>query len=167
MKTPYCLERDGYCISDDPARLDGDAIYAYISQSYWASTRQRNTQDIANRNSFCLGLYKGNAQVGFARVVTDYATFAYLCDVYLLPDHQGKGLGKWLIESLHAHPSLQGLRRWSLATLDAHRLYVQYGWTPLARTERWMEKFDNDANPPIRLRPGRGKSGSAVAVAKP
>lgn len=166
MSGAYQLERAGYCISDEPARLDGDAIYAYISQSYWASTRQRHTQDLANRNSLCLGLYQGEAQVGFARVISDYASFAYLCDVYVLPAHQGKGLGKWLVQCLHAHPRLQGLRRWSLATADAHGLYAQNGWLPLAHTERWMEKFDNDANPPIRLRPGRGKSGSAVAVAK-
>lgn len=147
MSAPYRCEREGYAISDDPARLDSDAIFAYLSRSYWAGNRQRHTQDIANHNSLCLGLYASSEQVGFARVVTDYATFAYLCDVYVLEAHQGKGLGKWLIECLHAHPRLQGLRRWSLATLDAHGLYAQQGWMPLANVGRWMERFDNEANP--------------------
>lgn len=140
--------RDGYLISDDPARLDFEAIYAELSRSYWADTRQRHTQDIANRNSFCLGLYQDAAQVGFARVITDYATFAYLCDVYVVAAHQGKGLGTWLMQTLHAHPRLQGLRRWSLATRDAHGLYARFGWVALANTGRWMEKFDHQANPP-------------------
>lgn len=144
----YSVQRDGYTVSDDPARLDHAAIYAYMSRSYWANTRQRHTQDIANRNSLCFGLYHGAAQVGFARVVTDHATFAYLADVYVLEAHQGKSLGKWLVECVQNHPRLQGLRRWALATRDAHSLYAQFGWTPLAHTERWMERFDPDGNPP-------------------
>ena len=148
MEAVFERERAGYVISDDPSRLDHEAIYAYLSRSYWAGNRQRHTQDLANRNSFCLGLYHASGQVGLARVVTDYATFAYLCDVYVLEAHQGRGLGKWLIECLHAHPRLQGLRRWSLATRDAHGLYAPHGWTPLANTARWMEKFDHEANPP-------------------
>jgi GNAT superfamily N-acetyltransferase len=143
----FALEKDGYRLSDDPALLDQPAIYAYLKRSYWASTREPHTQSIANRNSLCLGLYQGQAQVGFARVVTDYATFAYLCDVYIDDAHQGRGLGKWLVETLHAHPRLQGLRRWTLATRDAHGLYEQFGWRALAHTERWMEIFDGDANP--------------------
>lgn len=149
MSPLFERERDGYLVSDDLARLDDAAIFAFLSRSYWAANRQRHTQDLANRNSLCLGLYQGTVQVGFARVVTDYATFAYLCDVYVLEAHQGRGLGKWLIECLHAHPRLQGLRRWSLATRDAHGLYAPQGWTPLANTARWMERFDNDANPPL------------------
>jgi len=148
------VRRDGYLISDDPALLDFDAIYAELSRSYWADTRQRHTQDLANRNSFCLGLYLEQAQVGFARVITDHATFAYLCDVYVIAGHQGRGLGRWLMECLHAHPRLLGLRRWSLATRDAHGLYARFGWTPLANTGRWMEKFDHQANPPLSESPG-------------
>lgn len=151
MGAPYVVEREGYVISDDPSRLDGAAIHAYLSRSYWAGSRQRYTQDRANQNSLCLGLYAGDAQVGFARVVTDYASFAYLCDVYVLEAHQGRSLGKWLIECVQAHPRLQGLRRWSLATLDAHGLYAQQGWVPLANPGRWMERFDNEANPPPAL----------------
>jgi len=143
------LERDGYRLSDDPRRLDEGAIFAYLKRTYWAGTREPHTQRLANRNSLCLGLYHGAAQVGFARVITDYATFAYLCDVYVEDAHQGRGLGKWLVEAVHAHPRLQGLRRWSLATRDAHGLYEQFGWRRIPKTdERWMEIYDGAANPP-------------------
>ena len=143
------IERDGYSISDDPQRLDEAAIYANLHETYWASTRTPGTQRLANRNSLCLGLYQGAKQVGFARVITDSATFAYLCDVYVEPAHRGRGLGKWLMEAVHAHPRLQGLRRWSLATRDAHGFYEQFGWRRVPPTDtRWMEKFDAGANPP-------------------
>lgn len=145
----FALEKDGYTLSDDAALLDQDAIYAYLGRSYWADTRQAHTQLIANRNSLCIGLYRGRAQVGFARVVTDYATFAYLCDVYVEDAHQGRGLGRWLVASLQAHPRMQGLRRWALATRDAHGLYQRSGWRPLAHAERWMEIYDGSANPPL------------------
>jgi len=141
-------ERDGYQISDDPQRLDQEAVYAYLRRTYWADSRLPHTQRLANDNSLCLGLYRGKEQVGFARVVTDCATFAYLCDVYVEEAHKGRGLGKWLMEAVHAHPRLQGLRRWALATRDAHGLYEQFGWRALAHSERWMEKFDAAANPP-------------------
>ena len=147
----FTVEKDGYTISDDPARLDQAAIYAYLRQSYWAKSRLPHTQELANRNSLCLGLYMGAEQIGFARVVTDYATFAYLCDVYVEQAHQSRGLGKWLMQVVHEYPRLLGLRRWALATLDAHALYVQFGWTPLANTDRWMEKFDPLANPPLAI----------------
>ena len=146
---PFHIEKDGYSISDDPARLDQAAIFTYLSKCYWANSRLAHTQEIANSNSLCLGVYKDSVQIGFARAVTDYATFAYLCDVYIEDSHQGRGLGKWLMQTLRNHPRLQGLRRWSLATRDAHSLYAPFGWTPLAHAERWMEKFDNNANPPL------------------
>jgi GNAT superfamily N-acetyltransferase len=142
------IERDGYLISDDPKRLDQEAIYAYLRRSYWAEARLPHTQRLANDNSLCLGLYLGKEQAGFARVVTDYATFAYLCDVYVEDAHKSRGLGKWLMEAVHAYPRLQGLRRWSLATRDAHGLYEHFGWRALHHPERWMEKFDGAANPP-------------------
>ena len=144
----YTRSRGAFILSDDPVRLDGAAIHAYLSRSYWAASRSRATQDLANANSLCFGLYREADQIGFGRVVTDYASFAYLADVYVLEPFQGQGLGRWLVEGIHAHPRLQGLRRWSLATRDAHGLYARFGWTALAHTERWMEKFDNDANPP-------------------
>lgn len=140
-------EQGGYQVSDDPARLDQAAIYAFLSQSYWAAGRKPHTQLMANRNSLCFGLYQAKAQIGFARVVTDYASFAYLADVYVLEAHRGKGLAHWLMECVHAHPRLQGLRRWALATRDAHGLYEKFGWTALSNTDRWMEKFDSNANP--------------------
>jgi GNAT superfamily N-acetyltransferase len=143
--------RRDYVVSDDPSRLDHDAIYAFLSKSYWAANRARHTQDMANRYSLCFGLYHADAQVGFGRVVTDHATFAYLADVYVLEAHRGQGLGRWLMECVHAHPRLQGLRRWALATRDAHGLYEQFGWVPLTNAERWMERFDASANPPHPL----------------
>lgn len=149
MAEVFERHRDGYIVSDDQSRLDGEAIHAFLSRSYWAGSRQRHTQDLANRHSQCFGLYTGSVQVGFARVVTDYATFAYLADVYVLEAHRGKGLSKWLMQCVHEHPRLQGLRRWSLATRDAHGLYEQFGWTRIPSTDqRWMEKFDTAANPP-------------------
>lgn len=141
------LERDGYLLSDDPARLDLDCIHNFLRDSYWAGSRSRETQAEANRNSLCFGLYQGTAQVGFARVVSDYASFAYLADVFVLEAHRGRGLAGWLMQGIHAHPRLQGLRRWSLATRDAHGLYTRHGWAPVARPEIWMEKFDDRANP--------------------
>ena len=153
MSATFEAQRDGFRISDDPALLDNAAIWSWLSRSYWASGRLRHTQDAANRNSLCFGVYEGAAQIGFARVVTDYSTFAYLGDVYVVESHQRRGLGKWLVECVHAHPRLQGLRRWSLATRDAHGLYTQFGWTPLADTSRWMEKFDYHANPPAPVSP--------------
>ena len=149
----YAREKDGYRLSDDPELLDQEAIYAYLRRSYWANTRQPHTQLIANRNSLCFGVYHDAAQVGFARVVTDHATFAYLADVYIDDAHQGRGLGKWLVQSVQSHPRLQGLRRWALATRDAHELYVQSGWQPLKNTERWMEIYDGNANPPLATAP--------------
>lgn len=146
------IERDGYCVSDDLRRLDETAVYDCLRRSYWANSRAAHTQRLANRNSLCLGLYRDSQQVGFARVITDYATFAYLCDVYVEDAHQGRGLGKWLVEAVHGHPRLQGLRRWSLATRDAHGLYEQFGWRRIPPTDgRWMEKFDNNANPPASI----------------
>jgi GNAT superfamily N-acetyltransferase len=92
-------------------------------------------------HSLPFGVYRGTAQIGFARLVTDYATFAWLADVFVLPEFQGQGIGKWLIEVIVAHPRVQGLRRWVLATKDAHGLYAQYGFTPLHAPERWMDRF--------------------------
>ena len=121
--------------------LQIDAILDYLAQdSYWGKDRTREQLETVIENSMCFGLYKSREQIGFARVVTDFATFAYLGDVYVLPELQGNGLGKWLMEVISDHPDLQGFRRWVLATRDAHTLYEKFGFTELKHPERWMEK---------------------------
>ena len=127
-------------ISTDAARLDLDAIHAYLSTSYWAAGRSRELVAKSVANSLCFGVYDGARQVGLARVVTDRATFAYLCDVYVLESHRGRGIGKQLMRAVVAHPDLQGLRRFQLVTRDAHTLYEPFGFTPLAQPERHMER---------------------------
>ena len=133
--------RDHFTISTDPARLDMDAIADMLTRAYWAKGRTREVIARYLQHSLTFGVYDGTNQIGLARVVTDYTTFAYLCDVFIHEDYRGRGLGKWVMETVHAHPELQGLRRWLLATRDAHSLYEQYGWTLLANPEGWMEKF--------------------------
>jgi GNAT superfamily N-acetyltransferase len=140
--------RDGFRISTDPAELDVAALHAYLSRSYWAQGIPREVVERSVRHSLCFGLYEekewSKRQVGFARVVSDRATFAYLGDVYVLEDYRGRGLSKWLMECVRTHPELQGLRRWSLATRDAHGLYGRFGFTPLADPSRWMEIHDSE-----------------------
>lgn len=131
--------KDGFKLTDRREDLDLGVIHGFLSGSYWAKGVPRSVVEKSVENSLCFGLYHGKAQVGFARVITDRTTFAYLADVFVLPEHQGKGLGKWLIERVRAHPDLQGLRRWMLATKDAHGLYARNGFTPLAKPERFME----------------------------
>ena len=134
--------KKGYNISTDKELIDFAAIYVYLSeQSYWAAGIPADRLKNAITNSMCFGVYKGTAQAGFARVVTDKATFAYICDVLILPEYRGLGLSKWLMQAIVEHPDLQGLRRWSLATADAHGLYSQFGFTPVGKPEVWMEKF--------------------------
>ena len=132
-----------YLISTDRARLDLDAIHSYLSlESYWARGRSRDRVVRGIENSLPFGVYRDGAQVGFARVVTDYATFAWLADVFVLKEHRGRGLSKWLMEVILGHPELQGFRRWVLATKDAHELYRKFGFIDLHRPERWMERPD-------------------------
>jgi ribosomal protein S18 acetylase RimI-like enzyme len=133
------FEREEYQISTDPAKFDLDAIHAYLVRAYWSQGIPRTTVERAVTNSLCFAVLHGKAQIGFARVVTDRATFAYLCDVYILEEHRGKGLGKWLMESVMRHPELQGLRRFSLATRDAHGLYRQFGFGDLSKPDTLME----------------------------
>jgi GNAT superfamily N-acetyltransferase len=143
--TPAIAERDGYTISTDLDRLDAAAIHDYLSNaSYWAKGIPLAVVKKALANSMCFGLYKGEQQVGLARVVTDRATYCYLCDVYVLEAHRGHGLGKWLIDCVAKHPELQGLRRKSLVTADAHKLYAQFGYSALSKPERHMEVVDPD-----------------------
>lgn len=136
-------QRGEYTISTDSKRLDISVIHDFISnQSYWAQGRTVETVKRALDNSLNFGLYKNDQQVGFARVVTDYATFAWIADVFVLPVERGRGLSKWLIEVILSHPELQGFRRWVLATKDAHSLYARFGFMALHRSERWMERPD-------------------------
>jgi GNAT superfamily N-acetyltransferase len=136
--------RDKFTVTTDKARLDRDVIERFLGSSYWAENIPRTTVDKSIDNSLCFGLLEENRQIGFARVVTDSATFAYLADVFVLPEHRGAGLGKWLIECVVSHPDLQGLRRWVLGTRDAHGLYRQFGFTPLKRPEIFMELHNPD-----------------------
>ena len=128
-----------YEISTDPARLDIDAIHAFLTQSYWSPGIPRATVARAIAHSLCFGAFWEGQQVGFARVVTDRTTFAYLCDVYVLEAHRGRGLAKQLMDRVVQHPDLQGLRRMMLATRDAHGLYARYGFKPLAAPGVMME----------------------------
>lgn len=132
---------DGYEISSDPARLDLRAVHAYLTRSYWSPGIPFETVERAARHSLCFGLYERTtgAQVGFTRVVTDHATFAYLCDVYVLEAHRGHGLAKWMMREVMAHPALTGARRVMLATRDAHGLYRQSGFADVIRNTNLME----------------------------
>lgn len=134
-------KKDNFIITTNRKDLQIEAILDYlVNKSYWAKNRTLEQMETVIGNSLCFGVYKDKKQVGFARVVTDYATFAYLGDVYILDEFQGKGLGKWLMETIINHPDLQGFRRWILATRDAHTLYEKHGFTELKHPERWMEK---------------------------
>jgi GNAT superfamily N-acetyltransferase len=135
--------RGGFTISTDKARLDVLAIHDFLANSaYWARNVPLATVQKSIENSLCFGIYDAEGrQVGFARVITDYALFAYLADVFVLEAYRGRGLAKWLIACIVSNPELQNLRRWMLATQDAHGLYAQYGFNPLSKPERFMEAF--------------------------
>jgi len=130
----------GFKISTDNNDLDFEVIYDFISNSYWAEDIPKDTLRTAISNSFCFGVYDSiGRQVGFARLITDKATFAYLADVFVIPSQRGKGLSKWLVETIVSHSDLQGLRRMVLATRDAHGLYAQYGFKPVENPEILMQ----------------------------
>lgn len=135
-------QRGEFTISTDKLRLDIDAIHRFLDTSYWAEGRSPETIRRSIEHSLPFGVYKGDQQVGFARVITDYATFAWIADVFILDAFQGQGLGKWLMEVIIAHPELQGFRRWVLATKDAHEMYRRFGFDELKKPERWMERHD-------------------------
>ncbi len=142
---PHELQHDGYLVSDDPARVDINAVHAFLSRSYWAEGIPHETVARSVKNSLCFGVYTtAGAQVGLARVVSDYATFAWLADVYVLDAHRGRGLAKALMRAVTSHPKLQGLRRFQLVTRDAHSLYASFGFAPLALPVRHMEKAEPD-----------------------
>lgn len=130
-----------YEISTDKTRLDLDVIHPFLSQeSYWAGNIPRPLVERSIEHSLCFGVYFQNSQVGFARVVSDFTTFAYLADVFILPEHRGKGLSKRLVQTIVDHPDLQGLRRFVLATRDAHSLYAQFGFAPLDKPDIFMQR---------------------------
>lgn len=133
-----------FVVSTDRSRLDITLIHQFLTHSYWAQGVSREVVERSIENSLCFGIFHNSAQVGFARVITDRATFAYLADVFVLESHRGLGLGKFLMECISNHPQLQKLRRWMLATRDAHGLYAKFGFAPLARPERFMERHDPD-----------------------
>jgi len=132
-------ERAPYSISTDPDRLDVDAIWGWLRESYWTPGIPRAAVERGIRHSIAFGIYEGARQVGFARVITDRTSFAYLADVFVDPAARGRGLSSWLMEVIAAHPDLQGLRRFMLATRDAHGLYARHGFRPLAHPEYFME----------------------------
>jgi GNAT superfamily N-acetyltransferase len=136
--------RDELLISSDRARLDLDVIHGFLTNCYWAKGIPREIVARSIEHSLCFGIYDGNAQVGFARVISDFATIAYLGDVFVLESHRERGLSKWLMECVTQHPALQGLRRWILLTRDAHGLYAQFGFKPLKSAERYMELHQPD-----------------------
>ena len=134
-------KRDGFTISTEKERLDRGVIHEFLRGSYWAKGIPREVVDRSIRNSLCFGLYEADALIGFARVITDNATFGYLADVFVLESHRGRGLGTWFMEAVFSHPDLRNLRRWMLATADAHGLYRKIGFTELSKPERIMEKL--------------------------
>ena len=135
--------KDGFTITTDKSALDVEFIHGFLSKtSYWAQGRSLELVQRSIDNSLNFGVFHNNRQVGFARVVTDFATFAWLADVFIIDEYRGRQLGVWLIEVITGHPQLQGFRRWLLATQDAHELYRRFGFTELAEPKRWMERFN-------------------------
>jgi GNAT superfamily N-acetyltransferase len=137
-------QRGEYVISTDPARIDLERTHQFLSEeAYWSPGVPLDVVRRSIEGSVVFGVYRGQEQVGMARVVSDRATFAWLCDVWIADSERGQGLGKWLMECVKSHPDLQGLRRWMLSTRDAHGLYAQYGFTPVD-SDRFMEIRDPD-----------------------
>jgi len=136
-------QRDGFTVSTDPARIDLDVVHGFLVRSYWAAGIPRETVARSLRNSLCFGLYEGDGQIGFARAVTDLATFAYLADVFVLESHRGRGLSKWLMECVLDHPDLREVRRWHLVTKDAHGLYARFGFAEPAAGQHMERKRPN------------------------
>jgi len=141
---PIEVTRGEYTISTNRARIDISAVHGYLTHSYWSPGVPEDVVRRGIAGAICFGIYHGREQVGFCRVITDQATYAYLSDVFVLETHRGRGLSKWMMEVVMAHPSLQGLRRFALSTRDAHSLYARYGFTPVATPERQMEILRRD-----------------------
>lgn len=138
------LRRAGYEISTDPGRIDLELVHDFLNRSYWAAGVSRQVVARSLAGSLVFGVYSGAEQVGMARVITDQATFAYLTDLFILEAHRGRGLGRWLVQSIHAHPTLQGLRRWMLVTHDAQEFYRALGYRNPPMPERILERIEQD-----------------------
>ena len=141
MRQYFESRRDGLLISTDPARLDFDAICDFLTRAYWAKGRPHEATERAYSHSLVFGLYDGSRQIGVARVLSDTAIFAYLMDVFVHENYRGRGLGKWLIETIFEYPDLKNVRRWMLATSDAHELYARVGFKSPSQPDLWMEKL--------------------------
>ena len=160
MDIPLTQTYGPYTISDDPARLDLKAVHAYLRRSYWSQDIPFEVVERAARGSLCIGAYDSTgAQIGLTRLISDYATFCYVCDVYVLEEHRGRGLSKAMMALAMSHPKLQGLRRWNLVTKDAHGLYEQFGFVAPARIERYMERLAPD------IYPSRARTDSSPSAA--
>jgi len=151
-------QKDDYILSTDKSRIDINVVHDFLSQSYWAEGIPSETVKRSIENSLCFAIYHQEMLVGFARAISDFATFAYLADVFVLTEHRGKGLSKWLIQIIVNHPQLQGLRRFTLATKDAHGLYAQFGFTLFDKPERWMHKHDPDVYKKKNIEQGTGNN---------
>ncbi len=141
MAQIFETHRDTFTLSTDPSRLDMDTMNAFLSRAYWAKGRPHERTAEAIANSLVFGIYADSRQIGMARVVTDYSIIAYLCDVFIHEEYRGNGLGKWLVQSVLDHPQLKQIRRWLLATNDAHGLYQQFEFTQLPEPEKWMQRL--------------------------
>jgi N-acetylglutamate synthase-like GNAT family acetyltransferase len=138
------LTKNGFTISTEKEKLDIDLIHSFLNRTYWAEGISKEIIRRSIEGSLCFGVFEKEKQVGFARMITDKATFAYLADVFIIEEYRGRGLSKWMMEVIMSHPDLQGLRRMILATKDAHGLYTQFGFTPLINVDRWMHILDPD-----------------------
>jgi N-acetylglutamate synthase-like GNAT family acetyltransferase len=145
LKTDYMdFIKDGFIITTEKEKLDIDLIHSFLNRTYWAEGISKETIKRSIEGSLCFGVFENDKQVGFARMITDKATFAYLADVFIIEEYRGRRLSKWLMEVIMSHSDLQGLRRMILATKDAHGLYKQFGFTPLINVDRWMHILDQD-----------------------
>lgn len=145
MQKHKSIEGNEYTLSTETSDMDIAVIHTYLANvSYWSKNIPFRIVEKYIKHSFNFGVFNAGKQVGYARVITDYTTIAYLGDVFILPEHRGKGLSKWLMETVMTHPELQGLRRWILLTADAHELYKKFGWTEIKNPVRWMEKHNPD-----------------------
>ena len=138
------IAKDQVTITTEKEKFDVEFIHSFLTRSYWAEGISKEVIKRSIEGALCFGLFENDKQIGFARMITDQATFAYLADVFIIEEYRGRGLSKWLMEVIMSHPSLQGLRRMMLATKDAHGLYEKFGFTPLNNVDRWMQINDPD-----------------------
>jgi len=137
-------KKDDFYISTDFDRLDIEVVCSLLGQSYWASDRKRDVIIKSLKNSLCFSLYHVDKQIGLVRVITDYSTFAYLCDIIIDEEYRRRGLGVWFLDCVFKHPELQNLRKWSLSTKDAHEFYKKFGFRNITRPENYMELFNKN-----------------------